>query len=278
MRLRRPPDWLIYIGVTVALLGAVLLGQLVGGPPTARGPPPSPATQSAPRGASAPFEPTITVDVPTTFHPGAGTAFSVSSGGVWLTARHVVEGCARTAIIVGPGQGVAAEVRIDPRSETAVLITQGGAPALRMAPYETLKPGMLAFHAGFPHGHPGQVASRLIGHETLVLRGRRVRRESVLAWAESDEDGPLPKSLAGLSGAPTLDAEGRVIGVTIAQSRHHRQVYTTTPGALRASLIRAHIEPATGAQAAPMDPASFSRISGDLRGDLRIVQVVCMGA
>jgi S1-C subfamily serine protease len=263
------------LGAIAGLLAAALLGQRIAAPD------PAPSTSRVPTNprppvAQAPFETTITVDAPSVLSPGAGTAFSISSGGMWLTARHVVEGCAHTAIVVAPGQGVAAEVRIDPRAETAVLITQGGAPALPLAPREALEKGMSAFHAGFPGGRPGQIASRLMQRETLVLRGHRVRREQVLAWAETPEDGPLPRSLAGLSGAPALDPQGRVIGVTIAQSRRRAQVYTTTPASLRAALARAHIQTATGAQAAPMTTGSFSRISDTLRRELRIVPVVCL--
>lgn len=276
----RPPDWLLFIGVVATLIGAAIVGQFIGAPPSPRPAPPAPAPKSRAGDfpPASPFDPTIIVDAPSVSSPGAGTAFSISSGGMWLTARHVVEGCARTAIVVGKGQGVAAEVRLDPHGETAVLITQGGAPALPLAPRRSLKAGMTAFHAGFPNGHPGFVASRLVRRETLVLRGRHTRRESVLAWAESEDQGPFPRSLAGLSGAPALDSYGRVIGVTIAQSPHHARVYTTTPGALRAAIARAHIQPATGALAAPMSSGSYGHISRDLRRDLRIVPVVCLGA
>ena len=278
----RPPDWLLFVGLVATLIGAAIVGQFIGAPPAPRNvSPPAPAPTPKPEAEAfppaSPFDPTITIDAPSASRPGAGTAFSISSGGMWLTARHVVEGCARTAIVVGKGQGVAAEVRLDPHGETAVLITQGGAPALPLAPRQSLKAGMTAFHAGFPHGHPGQVVSRLIRRETLVLRGSRTRRESVLAWEETGEDDPPPANLAGLSGAPALDAKGRVIGVTIAQSPHHARVYTTTPGALRAAIARAHIRPATGALAAPMSSGSYEKISRDLRRDLRIVPVVCLG-
>jgi S1-C subfamily serine protease len=280
----RPPDWLLFIGAVAVLIGAAIIGQFIGAPPSLRAPPsaavaPRPARRPiGPLASSPPFETTITIDEPSASRPGAaGTAFSISSGGMWLTARHVVEGCVRAAIVVGKGQGVAAEVRLDPHGETAVLITQGGAPALPLAPEVSLKEGMLAFHAGFPHGRPGFVASRLIRDETLVLRGSHTRREQVLAWDEVDTGEPLPRNLAGLSGAPALDAQGRVIGVTIAHSPHHDRVYTTTPRALRAAIIRAHIVPATGAHAAPMSSGGYDTISRDLRRDLRIVPVVCVG-
>ena len=243
--------------------------------PRARAASPNPAVEQDLPPAS-PFDPTVTVDIPASAGPGEGTAFSISSGGMWLTARHVVEGCARTAIVVGKGQGVAAEVRFDPHDETAVLITQGGAPALPLAPRESLRAGMTAFQAGFPHGRPGFVSSRLIRRETLVLRGHHTRLEHVLAWDDDEPGGVSPGNLAGLSGAPALDAQGRVIGVTIAQSPHHARVYTTTPAALRAAIARAHIEPATGARAASMTSGSYSEISRDLRRARSIVPVVCM--
>jgi len=275
----RPPDWLIYLGVAATLLGVAILGQPYGGPPLSAPPRAAPGTGGPGPAPPPSFDPTITVEAPAAAGPGAGTAFSISSGGFWLTARHVVEGCARAAIVVGPGQGVAAEVRIDPRGETAVLVTQGGAPALPLAPRQSLKRGMLAFNAGFPGGRPGEVTSRLLGRETLVVRGRRMRRESVLAWAQTDTPGGprgrVRPSLAGLSGAPALDAQGRVIGVTIAQSRRRGRIYTTTPVALRAALARAGVGPAPGALAAPMTEGSYARIAGALRRDLRIVPVVC---
>lgn len=278
--------------MVATLLALAILGQPSGGlnlggnedEATAPAPPPAPAPKRPENQALPPpslFDPTVTAPVPEGFGPGAGTAFSVSSGGVWLTARHVVEGCGRVVVVVKPGEGVAAEVRIDPPGETAVLITQGGAPALPMAPREGLRRGMLAFHPGFPHGRPGQVASRLIRREILVLRGHHVRRESVLAWAQADDapgaGGPSPqRSLAGLSGAPALDSRGRVLGVTVAQSPRRGRIYTTTPGSMRATLAHTHITLATGARAAPITMDSYPRVSAALRKALSVAPVACL--
>ena len=122
------------------------------------------------------------------------------------------------------------------------------------------------------------MASRLLRRETLVMRGRRSRRESVLAWTEADSIGVSGRSLAGLSGAPALDSAGQVIGVTIAQAPRRGRVYTTSPAALHAALARVHVETATGAKAAPMNEETYGRASNVLRRDLRVVPVVCLPA
>jgi serine protease Do len=273
MRGPRLPDWLIYLAVVIALiLAAVLIKRPSDAPPA---PPPMPVGAALP--APSPFDPAVVVKAPGKPGQGAGTAFSVAESGVWLTARHVVEGCRSVAIVIQPGSGVAATVRIDPRGETAVLITRGGAPALPLAPQAPLRRGLLAFHPGFPQGQPGEAASRLVGRERLYPRGRDGGAESVLAWAEIGRTQGLSPNLEGLSGAPALDGAGRVIGVTIAQAPRRDRIYTTTPGAIRAALAYAKVAPAA-ATSEPITPDNYGRVADDLRRDLRIAQVVCMGS
>src|SRR5213078_1816215 len=91
-------------------------------------PPPPPEAEGAALGPASPFDPAVVVEVGDKAE--AGAAFSVAQSGVWVTARHVVEGCSRAAIVVAPGRGVAAGIRIDPTSETAILTTDGGAQPL----------------------------------------------------------------------------------------------------------------------------------------------------
>ena len=62
-----------------------------------------------PLGPASPFDPAVVVEVPGETKPGSGTAFSVADNGVWLTARHVVEGCGQTALVVAEGRGVRQE-------------------------------------------------------------------------------------------------------------------------------------------------------------------------
>jgi serine protease Do len=272
MRAPRFPDWLIYLAVMLALIVAAIVIRRPSDAPPA--PPPMPVGAALP--APSPFDPAVVVKAPSKPGQGAGTAFSVGESGVWLTARHVVEGCRSLAIVIAPGSGVAATARIDPRGETAVLITRGGAPALPLAPQGPLRRGLLAFHPGFPQGQPGEAASRLVGRERLYPRGRDGGAESVLTWAEIGRTQGLSPNLQGLSGAPALDGAGAVVGVTIAQAPRRDRIYTTTPSAIRAALARAGVTPSASASE-PITADNYGRVADDLRRDLRVAQVVCMG-
>ncbi len=274
MRVPRPPDWLIYVAVVGALTwGAIAAQDRADAPPA---PPPMPALAGAPLGPASPFDPAAVVKGPAAPGPGSGTAFSVAAGGVWLTARHVVEGCARTAIVVAPVSAVIAAVRVDPRGDTAALFTRGGAPPIPLAPEVPLRVGAAAFHPGFPQGRAGEAASRLVGRQRLTARGRGARPQPVLAFAEIGRTEGLAANLAGLSGAPALDSAGRAIGVTIAQAPRRGLIYTTTPRSLRAALAFAGVKPVAGGGEA-IATGNYGRVADDLRRDLRVVPVVCLG-
>jgi len=271
----RLPDWLVYLAVVVALLiAAVGRREKADAPPP---PPPVPGEAGIPLGPSSPFDPAVVVEVPGMQKPGSGTAFSVADSGVWLTARHVVDGCRQTALVVAEGRGVAATVQIDPTGEAAVLTTEGGAPALPMMVGGVgLKRGDLGYHPGFPQGRPGEAVSRLLGRENLVVRGRGARTEPVLVWAEVGRTGSLKGTLAGLSGAPTLDSAGRVIGVTVAEAPRRGRIYTTAPETMLRALQTARRRAATFATGEPINVENYGRVADGLRRDLRVAQVVCL--
>jgi serine protease Do len=282
VRLPRPPDWLIYASVVAALLYLALSRREEPPKPPPTTPPPTSQTPVAPQAGSAlapasPYDPAVTVDVPDRAGPATGTAFSVADSGVWVTARHVVEGCNRAALVVAEGQGVEVRTQIDPTGEAALLSTEGGVPALPLALEAPLHEGETAYHPGFPQGRPGEAASRLIGRENLVVRGRGARTEPVLVWAEVNRTAGLLGSLGGLSGAPALDDTGRVIGVTIAESPRRGRIYTTTPETL-ARLIASRGAPLPMALTAgpPLTNDNYGRVAAALRRDLRVAQVVCL--
>ena len=274
MHFARLPDWLIYAAVVGALLFAALgRREHVDAPPA---PPPARNADGALLAPASPFDPSVTVDVPARMGPATGTAFSVASSGVWITARHVIDGCRQAAVVVGDGVGVAAAASIDPIGEAALLKTEGGAPALPLGLGAPLREGELAYHPGFPQGQPGEAASRLLGRENLVIHGRGARTEPVLVWAEVGRTDGLKGSLGGLSGAPALDAQGRVVGVTIAEAPRRGRIYTTAPETVLHLIAesRTALPPATPSAEITRD--NYGRVADGLRRDLRVAQVVCL--
>jgi len=273
MHFPRLPDWLIYAAVVVALLIAAVGRQAHLDAPAA--PPAASRAEGAALGPASPFDPAVVVEVADKTQPGAGTAFSIDSSGTWVTARHVVEGCAKAAIVVGPGRGVEAQVTIDPSAETAILTTDGGSPPLPLGLAEGLHRGEQAFHMGFPQGRPGEASSRLIGRENLVVQGRGARTEPVLVWAETGRTDGLKGTLGGLSGAPALDDQGRVVGVTIAEAPRRGRIYTTSPETT-ARALAASGRKLSELPGSPISADNYGRVADDLRRNLRIAQVVCL--
>jgi len=276
MGFSRPPDWLIYSLVVIALvIWSLQLRENAHAPPA---PPPPDELEGALLGPVTPFDPAITVNAPDIpFQPASGTAFSISRDGLWVTARQVVEGCRRPAIKVGGGRAVAADVRLAPRADIAVLLTRGGADAVPVMATQGLRAGQRGFHPGYPQARAGEIASRLLGRETLRVRGRGQRDEPVLAWAEVGRTEGLGGTLAGLSGAPVLDRQGRAIGVTIAESPRRGRLYTTSPETFGPAIrgVQRADEPLTG-RIVTVD--NYGLVADDLRRDLRVAQVVCLSA
>jgi S1-C subfamily serine protease len=271
----RLPDWLIYLAVACGLLLFSLSKRENADTPVAA----VPAEAEGPLlGPVTPFDPAVTVNAPDIpFQPSSGTAFSVARKGRWITARHVVEGCRRPAIMVGGGRAVAADVRLASRADIALLITDGGTPAIPVSPERDLRSGQRGYHPGYPQARPGEATSRLLGRETLRVRGRGQRDEPVLAWAEVGRTDGLGGTLAGLSGAPVLDRQGRAVGVTIAESPRRGRIYTTSPETF-GPAVRGVQTASERLRDRAITIENYGEVADDLRRDLNVAQVVCLSA
>ena len=130
--------------------------------------------------------------------------------------------------------------------------------------------------AGVPQGEPGEASSRLLGRENLVVRGHGARTEPVLVWAETGRTEGLQGTLGGLSGAPALDAQGRVLGVTIAESPRRGRIYTTAPEIVTATLAANGRRPDVGVSGEQITPQNYFYVADDLRRELQVAQVICL--
>lgn len=179
-----------------------------------------------------------------------GTAFAISDNGLWMTAEHVVRACDRVGLSTGPGQAARVRDIYQSRVSDAALIADG-LPSQQILPLAAVEPaeGADGFHMGFPSGVPAVVHSRLIGPGSAA-RGPG-RTEPVLAWAEVARFPEFDHALGGISGGPTLNAAGTVVGINSAASERRGRVLTTRPDAA-ITLVRAARKVPTSATAPPI--------------------------
>ncbi|MGF1462411.1 MAG: serine protease [Maricaulaceae bacterium] len=274
----RVPDWAIYLAAFGLIGWAVFTSELTPGD-TAHGglrSPRRPIVVTPPRDVS-PLpersEGRVIVQLDREVRPGSGTAFAIDQG-LWLTARHVVDGCAQVAVVNTRNQGIRARrVQVDRRTDLALVsLPAGRTPPLALDLDRSLNRNQRAYMIGYPQGRPGEVVARLIGRETLVVRGRYRTEEPVLAWAEERRTRGLRGSLGGLSGGPAFDASGAVIGVTVAESPRRGRVYTAAPESLRRFLNA----PPPGEGFGAVDPNSVVDQARALRRSGRVARVACL--
>lgn len=281
MRWMKIPDWLVY-AVVLAVVVAALFSQ--GDRPTI--PPsagdfeiaaPEPGADSTPGPLLRepnPFDERVLVQVGSV-QDGVGTAFAINRSGLWLTARHVVDGCANVGLSVGDGRMILAdEVRTSATSDLALLVTDRAPTSLQLDLERPLRVGEAAYHVGYPQGRAGEASSRLLERSSLVTRGRYTMEEQVLAWGETGRSKGLEGTLSGMSGGPVFDASGAVVGVTVAESPRRGRIYTAAPDSIRV-FLEEHGVIAPGGDARPLAAASLPAEAERLRRERGVVQVIC---
>ena len=225
-------------------------------------------------------DPAFRVAIPAETRNSIGTAFSLDRRGTWMTARHVVDGCARVLIVTEPRRGLRVDrTYIHPRADLAILQTRAGATALALT-RQKLRRGQTGFHFGFPDGKPAAVQSVLIGRRQMRSVGRYHVVEPVVAWADRVRVPDSHGGLGGISGGPALDANGAIVGVTVAGSKRRGRIYTTALSSIASALDRSGVGSGIGAgqgggRRDRIDGRNFASIGAALRRRLTVALVYC---
>lgn len=248
MARRLGPDKLGLLGAAAAI-GFAMVMEFVGtgdarretavAPPAVTSPPVTLTPQRRPLPQPGASDPALIVETERRRTSGTGTAFAVSPGR-WLTAQHVIAGCDRIGLFSGPRtvRRTTGEVIVHRAADLALISAAVESAPL---PVSAALPeiGDTGYHYGYPGDQRGRVTSRLLGRATVQSRGVRNHDEPALVWAEIRRDGIGRGSLGGMSGGPTLNAAGELVGVTIAESRRRGRVVTAAPRTMRVMLDEA---------------------------------------
>lgn len=204
----------------------------------------------------------------------SGTAFAIADG-VWMTARHVVDGCDVVGVLERPGRGMRARsYDIHSNADVAVMRINRSAPMVQIndaAP----SLGDIAYHVGFPRGEPGELRSRMLGVQVMNAYGRYSTREPVIAWAEIDRYPDDSRPLSGLSGGPVFDDQGRLIGVHVAGSVRRGRSYTAHPASIREMMAQAGVVPSERGRPLSFTPQTLPQVADVLRGNGTVVKALC---
>ncbi|RED54330.1 trypsin-like peptidase domain-containing protein [Aestuariispira insulae] len=215
-----------------------------------------------------------------------GTAFAVGEDGVWITARHVIDGCSKVGLAIGrdvPGQQRrftrADDFKWHPNADIGIITSKSSGPRLEIKDGR-FDAGLSGYHFGYPQGKPAAVRSLLIGQTRLRSDGRYSTREKALVWASSERRPAFTGTLGGISGGPVLDGNGQVIGVTVASSKRRGRIITTTPDTMRDMLARGRHPTHPGSSRklwqASIDKINFDAVGQQARDEMAVTQVACV--
>lgn len=275
----RIPDWMVYTLVLVVVVTTLFVrGGVDARSEASLAPVPQPVASAIQPGpllpAPDPFDEEVLVQIGEA-ESGIGTAFAINKSGVWLTARHVVDGCSNVGLAIGDGR-IAPVDKVDTSdtSDLALLYTDRAPHALQLDLDRRLRLGDVGYHVGFPQGNSGEASSQLLSRSRLVTHGRYELDEPVLAWSETGRSEGVEGTLAGMSGGPVFDDEGGVVGVTVAESSRHGKIYTEAPEAIHRFLEEKGLV-APGEEARPLAAQTYVHEADRLRRELAVVKVIC---
>jgi S1-C subfamily serine protease len=182
-------------------------------------------------------------------HDSRGTGFLVGRD-TWVTAAHVVNGCAAVYVKVGNEWRPASHVRLHGSADLAVFHARQD-ERTRPLPISTRAPvaGDVAIHVGFAKGEFTAVETRLSAAANVRLASTGAMSAG---WVWTQEQAGADRRMNGVSGGPQLDARGAVQGVTISYGNGSGGLRMTTAsisdlqGFLPASLQRGQTQALSG--------------------------------
>jgi len=217
------------------------------------------------------------VDDPVVRENAMGTAFAIGDNGLWITARHAAGGCLAWDLAApgGLGRRKVTAAWVHPNSDMALM--QGPRPqsVFRLAANPPAT-GTNAFHIGFPHGHPGDVWSKVMGQARMVTTGRYRSEEPVTAYAEVERHPAFTGGLGGLSGGPIFNAAGEIIGVHVAGNPRRGRIIGTSPRSFARLYQEAKHYPTARTVTAPsITPQTLQATGNRLRARFLVAKLYC---
>jgi len=211
-----------------------------------------------------------------------GSAFSISRQGIWLTARHVIQGCSTIALQTDRKKYLkVTRTLIHPTADVAMFWTNGGPDGIPVA--RQISHGKDGYDIGFPTGQPGAVHSLLAGDMVIRHVDKRQRqngyRERVNAWTERSRVPDIRGSLGGLSGGAVLDERGQVIGIVQAESRRRGRIMTAQPSTISELFDLAKVtypDATTLVNGRNLTDKDYPDAARDLILSLRVAKVFCL--
>jgi len=269
----------------VALVVLAIIGKFTGdnkvdpGSGSARRPDPGQFVPAKPPTPASPDEPVVMVPVGDKQTSSSGTTFSVDSSGIWITARHVADGCDKIVLQRSSREFVRVNrVSHHANADISILWTHRGVPALPLLE-KPLHPNQDGYSFGFPKGNPGDVHARLIGRTKMYQRGRYRTNEPVVAWTHVRRVPDRGAHLGGISGGPWVNEAGRILGVHVAGNPRRGRSYATAPASLRAAFTQAGLPNGAAShdlERVSVTPRNFPSVGDKLRKGLTVAKVLCL--
>ena len=191
-----------------------------------------------------------------------GTAFLVGRD-TWVTAAHVVNGCAAVYVRAGGEWRVASNLKVHGSADVAVFSARQAERTKPLA-LSTRAPGMgdTAIHIGFARGEFTAVETRASAAANVRLASTGGTSSGYLFQSTDGNSGD--RRMNGVSGGPQLDARGAVQGVTISYGGQAGQPLrlTTVPVSELQGFLPANVQLASGFEGFVPNQANQMRTSG----------------